>query len=125
MRLSSTAAVGSGSPAVGESKHGAEVVDYGLKAAGSKPAASLLVDHLPRREVLGQVTPRGAATDEPSKAIQDVAEIVHSLAGVLGKQAKVGEDELPFRVSNIAGVGSVSDHTLKYVPQWTTVHNTL
>ena len=47
------------------------------------------------------------------------------LAGVLWQEAEVGEDELPFGVGDVAGVGLVSDHTLNYVPDWTTVHNTL
>jgi hypothetical protein len=48
-----------------------------------------------------------------------------ALAGVLGQQAEVGEDELPFRVGDVAGVGLVRDHTLSYVSNWIKVHNRL
>ena len=82
----------------GEPQDGAEVVNDGLEAAGGQPAAGLLVDGLPRGEVLGQVAPRGAATDEPSRGVEDIAHVVDALAGVLGEQAEVGEDELPFGV---------------------------
>ena len=88
-----------GVAAGGEPEDGAEVVDDGLEAAGGEPAAGLLVDRLPGGEVLGQVAPGGAAADEPSQGVEDVAEVVDALAGVLGEQAEVGDDELPFGVA--------------------------
>ena len=115
VRLSKIAAVGSGSRPSANAEHGAEVVDDGLEAAGGEPAAGLLVDRLPGGEVLGQVAPGGAAADEPAEGVEDVAEVVDALAGVLGEQAEVGDDELPFGVGDVAGVGLVSDHTLNYV----------
>ena len=57
--------------------------------------------------------------------VEDVAEVVDALAGVLGEEAEVGDDELPFGVRDVAGVRSVSDHTLNYVGYCTKVHNTL
>jgi hypothetical protein len=84
-----------------------------------------LIDHFPRREVVGEVAPRGAATDEPSCGVEDVAKVVDTLAGILGEQAEVGDDELPFSVRDVAGVRFVSDHTLNYVAYCTKVHNTL
>ena len=113
-----------GVAAVGEPEDGAEVVDDGLEAAGGEPAAGLLVDGLPGGEVLGQVAPGGAAADQPPRGVEDVAEVVDALAGVLGEQAEVGDDELPFGVRDVAGVGLVGDHTLNYVDT-TKVHNTL
>ena len=100
-------------------------MDDGLEAAGGEPAAGLLIDHLPGREVLGQVTPGGAAADDPTEGVEDVAEVVDALAGVLGQQAEIGPDELPLGVGDVAGVGLVSDHTLNYAGNWTKVHNTL
>src|SRR5271165_937025 len=109
----------------GEAEHGAEVVDHGLEAAGGQPAATLLVDHLPGREVLGQVAPRRAGANDPPQAVEDVAEVIDPLAGVLGQEAEIGDDEFPFGVGDIAGIGLVSDHTLFYAGDWTKVHNTL
>jgi hypothetical protein len=100
-------------------------VDDRLEAAGGRPAAGLLVDGLPGREVLGKIPPGRAAADDPSEGIEDVAEAVLTLAGVLGQEAEVGQDELPFGVGDVAGVRLVGDHALNYVPPWTKVHNTL
>jgi len=74
-------------PADGKTKQGAEIVDDGLETAGRQSAVALLVDHLPGREVLGQVAPRRAG----------------------------GDHEGPFGIRHIAGVWLVSDHTLNYV----------
>jgi hypothetical protein len=97
----------------------------GLEAAGGQPAAGLLVDHLPRREVLGHIPPRRASADDSQEGIEDVPEAVLALAGVLGQEAEIGDDESPFGVGDIAGIGLVSDHTLNYVVYYTKVHNTL
>ena len=124
VRLSKIAAVGSGSRPSANRRIGAEVVDDGLEASRGEPAAGLLVDGLPRGEVLGQVAPGGAAADQPSRGVEDIAQVVDALAGVLGEQAEIGDDELPFGVRDVAGVGLVSDHTLNYAGP-TKVHNTL
>jgi hypothetical protein len=107
----------------GEPEDRPEVVDDGLEAAGGEPPAGLLVDRLPRGEVLGEVTPRGATTDRPPRGVEGVAEAVGAPAGVLGEQAEVGDDELPLGVGNVAGVGSVADQTLIDAAYWTKVHN--
>ena len=113
-----------GLPPGGEAEDGPQVVDDGLEAAGGQPAAGLLVDRRPGREVGREVTPGGAGADEPAQGVEDVAEVMLTLAGVLGQQAEVGQDELPFGVGDVAGVGLVCDHTLNYAHTWTTVHNT-
>jgi hypothetical protein len=64
-------------------------MDDRLEAPGGEPAASLLRDHLPGEKVLGQVTPGGTTADDPSEAVEDVAEVVDALTGVLGEQPKV------------------------------------
>ena len=109
----------------GEPQDGAEVVDDRLEASCGEPATGLLVDHLPGGEVLGQVAPGGAATDEPPGGIEDVAEVVDALTCVLGEEAEIGNDELPFGVRDVTGVRLVCSHTLNYVHNWTKVHNTL
>jgi hypothetical protein len=48
-----------------------------------------------------------------------------ALAGVLGKQVEVRDDELPLGIRDVAGVRLVSDHALKYVANWTRVHYAL
>jgi hypothetical protein len=49
---------------------------------------------------------------------------MNPLAGVLGQEAGIGHDELPFGVGDIAGIGLVSNHALYYNGAWTRVHNT-
>jgi hypothetical protein len=39
---------------------------------------------------------------------------VDALAGILGEQTEGGDNELPFSVRDVAGVGLVGDHDLKY-----------
>jgi hypothetical protein len=41
---------------------------------------------------------------------------VDALVGVFGQQAQVGDDELPFGVGVVAGIGLVCDHTRNHVP---------
>jgi hypothetical protein len=113
-----------GSTAVGETEHGTEVMNDCLEAPCSEPPAGLLINHLPRGKVLGEVAPRGAGTDEPTRSVEDVTEVVDALS-VFGQQAKVGKYELPFRVGDVTGVGLVCSHALNYVANWTKVHNTL
>jgi hypothetical protein len=116
---------GLAAPALGQPEHGPEVVDDGLEAAGIEPAAGLLVDRLQGREVLGQEPPGGAGADDPPQGVEGVAEAMDVLAGVLGQEAEVGDDERPLGVRDIAGVELMSDHTLSYAIYWAKVHNTL
>jgi hypothetical protein len=105
---------GLGIPAGGESEDGTKVVEDGLEASGGQPAAGLLIDHLPGGKVPGQVSPGRAGADDAPKAVEDIAEVVDSLAGVLGEEAKIGGDEFPFGVADIAGVVLMSDHILYF-----------
>jgi hypothetical protein len=52
-------------------------------------------------------------------------EVGDALSGVFGQQAKVGKDELPFRVGDVTGVALVGGHTLNYVANRNKVHNML
>ena len=99
----------------GEAEHGAEVVDDRLEASGGEPAPGLLVDHLPGREVLGEVAPRGSGPHRPAQGVEDVAEVMDPLAGILRQQTEIGQDEFPIGVGDVAGVGSGSDHALDSV----------
>jgi hypothetical protein len=93
--------------------------------ASKHPAAGLLIDHLPGGKVLGQVTPRRAAARHPTEGVEDVAEAVDALSGVLGQEAEIGPDELPLGVGDVTRVRLVSDHALNYAGDRTKVHNTL
>ena len=92
-----------GAAAVGEPEDGAEVVDDGLEAVGGQPSAALLIDGLPGWEVLGEIAPGRTGTDDVSQAVEDIAERMLALAGILGKQAQIGDDELPLGIRDVAG----------------------
>lgn len=94
---------GLGATFLREPKDGAEIVHDGLEASGGEPAAGLLVDRFPGREVPGQVTPGGAGTDEPTQRVKDVTLASPSLASVLRQETEIGSDELPLSVGDIAG----------------------
>jgi hypothetical protein len=68
---------------------------------------------------------RGPGADDPSEGVEDIAQVVLALAGVLGQEAEVREGELPFGVGDVARVGLVGDHTLNYGRDRARVHNTL
>jgi hypothetical protein len=57
--------------------------------------------------------------------VDDVAQVVDLVASVFGEQAEIGDDELLFGVRDVAGVRSVSYHTLNYVAYCTKVNDTL
>src|SRR5437763_1405532 len=79
----------------GEPADRPEVVDDGLEAAGGQPPAGLLVDRLPGGEIRRQIAPGGAAADQPPGGVEEVAQVVDALPGVLGQEAEVRDDELP------------------------------
>jgi hypothetical protein len=56
---------------------------------------------IPGREVLGEVTPLGSGADDPAEGVEDVAEAVLALAGILGQEAEIEQDELP--LGDVAG----------------------
>jgi hypothetical protein len=76
------------------------------------------------REVLGQVTPGRTAADDLPQAVEDVAEVVDTLAGVFGQQTETACNEGLLLVGDVAGIGLVSNHTLSYDEKQTKVHNT-
>ena len=75
---------------------------------------------------MGDQPPGGAGTDHPADGIENLAEVMATLAGVFGQQGQVGGDEGPLVVADIGVVGLAWDrHTLNYVPATTKVRNTL
>ena len=52
--------------------------------------------------------PRRAGADDVPRGVEDVAEVVDPLAGILGQQTEIGDNEFPFGVGDAAGAGLVS-----------------
>ena len=90
-----------GLAALGESRDGAEVVDDGPGAAGGDPAAGLVVDGVPGGQVVGGRPPGGPGADQPSQGVEDLAEALVALRGVLGDRRQVGRDEGPLGVADV------------------------
>jgi hypothetical protein len=104
-------------PARGKANHRAQVHDHGLEAARIEPAAALLVDRLPGREVVRQQSPRRTRPYDPAQGVENLPQAVLALRRVLGHQGKVGGSEAPFFVADISWIG-LSWHRSKIrIPQ--------
>ncbi len=66
-------------PARGQAQHLAQIVDHGLEAAGFQPALGLLIDDLPRGQIMRQPAPRRTAPNQPAQAIEGFAQVVMAL----------------------------------------------
>src|SRR5918995_6543694 len=72
----------------------AQIVDHLLEDARFYPSLCLLVDCLPRWQIVGHVSPRGAGAYDPPQAIQYLAQVVLALGRVLPNEGEVGSDKL-------------------------------
>ena len=58
---------------------GAQVRCHGLEATRIQSVPALLVDRLPRRQVIGQQPPKRTCSNQPAQSIEDLAQIVLAL----------------------------------------------
>ena len=82
--------------------------------ARRQPAAILLVDDGPRRQIMRQVAPRRPSPPQPAQGIEHLAQIVPALPSIGWEQAQIGGDELLFIVAHIGRIGAASRHTRSY-----------
>src|SRR5207244_1255803 len=66
-----------------QTQQGTQVMDDLFKAADGKPALGLLVDSVPRRQIVGQVAPSRSGTHEPAERDEDLPQRVVPLGSVL------------------------------------------
>jgi hypothetical protein len=88
----------------------AQVVDHALEHPRPEPAARLLVDDLPRGQVVGQHAPGRARADHIAKRVEHLAQIVPALAGIEGQQREIGRHERPLLVPHIGPVRLAGSH---------------
>src|SRR5215217_764636 len=88
----------------GQAQDGPQVVNHRLEDSGVDPALGLLVDGLPRREVVWHHAPRGSGSHYPAQGIEDLAQVVDALRGVFAEQREVGGDERPLFVAHVGRV---------------------
>ena len=82
-----------------------EVVGDRLEDARLEPASGLLIHGGPGGKIMGQVTPLAAGLDDVADGVEEVPQRVLTLRGVFAHQGEVGEEELPFRVGDVTGIG--------------------
>ena len=70
----------------------------------------MLVDGFPRRQVVGHVAPRRAGAYDPPQPVEDLAQIVVALRGVLSDEREVWGHERPLFIRNVTGVWFSSSH---------------
>ena len=104
------AAEGSDALAFRKPQQHAQIVDHLLEDARIDPSLCLLVDGLPRRQVVGHVSPRRAGAHDPSQGVEDLAKVVIALGCVLSDERQIRSDERPLLVGNIARVWFSSSH---------------
>src|SRR5215212_320100 len=97
-------------PAFRKPQEYAQIVDHLLEDSRFYPPLRLLVDRLPRRQVVGHVSPRRAGPHHPSEPVQHLAQVVLALGRVLPNEREVGSDKLPLLVGNVAWVWFSSSH---------------
>src|ERR687889_1503493 len=86
------------SPALRKPQKYAQIVNHLLEDARFEPPLRLLVDRLPRRQVVGHVAPRRAGAYDPPQSVEDLAQIVLALRGVLSNECQVGGNKCPLFV---------------------------
>jgi hypothetical protein len=79
-------------------------VDDGFEATGVRPPPGLLVDDVPRRQVVGHHPPLHAGADDEAQPVEDLAQAMLPLGGSLVHQRQIGDDESPLVVGHVAGV---------------------
>src|SRR5215213_10527573 len=99
-----------GRPALRKPQEYAQIVDHLLEHSRFEPSGRLLVDCLPRWQVVGHVSPRGSGPHHPSQAVQHLAQVVVALGHVLPNKREVLSDKLPLLVRNVAWVWFSSSH---------------
>jgi hypothetical protein len=95
---------GGTAPPLQQAQQGAQAVNRSFKDACRKPALALLVDRVPGRLVVGNQAPGGTATDQKAQAVEDFAQRVFALRGILGHQGRIRSDDCPFFIADITGI---------------------
>src|SRR3954447_11370796 len=95
---------GLGVSTCGQAEDHAQVVGQGLEHTSGQPTLRLLVDCRPGRQVIGHGPPRNAVPDDVAQAIEQLAERIPALTGILTQQDQVWRDERPFFIGDVRGV---------------------
>lgn len=67
----------------GQAQDSPQIVGHGFKATGVDPALGLLINHMPRRQIVGHHTPDSAHLDQVAQGVEDFAQGISTLRGPL------------------------------------------
>jgi len=73
----------------------AEIMDNGQKHVGLEPALCLLMDGVPRQEIIGHHTPGRASTDDSAHVIKHLTQGMLLLRSSSGDHGQVGRHQRP------------------------------
>jgi len=116
---------GVGSAVSVQAQKEAQIMDYGLKNASRDPALGLLIDGLPRREVVRQHPPGRSTPHDPPEPVKDLAQFVGALRNIFSEKCQIRGDKSPLLVGNIAWIRFAGFHARMQPPSSAEVHNTL
>ena len=82
----------------------AQILHHGFETARPNPTLRLLVDHVPRRQIVGHVAPLATGAHHVAKAVEHSSQRIVPLLRVLLAQCQVRCYKRPLLVRHIAGV---------------------
>jgi len=78
-----------------------QVLDHGFKTTGLDPAPHLLIDHRPRRKIVGQHAPVTAGLGYITQRVEDAPQGILALLGVFAAKSSIGSHKSPLLVGHI------------------------
>ena len=87
-----------------EAQDNAQILGQRLEAAGAQPSPRLLIDDLPRRQVVGHPTPRRAGLHDIAQAVEHLAQGVHALSALFRQKRRTGRNKRPLLIRNIGRI---------------------
>ena len=73
--------------------------------AGRQPTTRLLVDRLPGWQIVGHIAPLESGAGNEAQSIEELAQGMNALRGILAHEGEVGGQKSPFLIGNIGVVG--------------------
>jgi hypothetical protein len=88
-------------PFLRQSQEHAQIISNVFEDAGTQPSLGLLIDDLPRWQVM---RPRRACSCDPAQAVEHIVECVLTLWCLFVHQCEAGRDERLLFIADVAGV---------------------
>jgi|GEM_PF-1406039 len=85
-----------------QSQDFAQVMRHGLEAASLDPSLSLLLNRIPRSQIVRNHAPRTPCSRHVTQGVEDGTHRVHTLWGFLLHEREIGGAERPLFIGNIA-----------------------